>query len=350
MEDDYASELQDYLRGFHSSKGNDVNWKMVMEGESALVDDRSRGREMHQEKGGGSFIKGKGKTSKCKEENRYNVLSSTVLPTNKFLKNSPMSPSASDCSFQVSSANFLLSDDQPSEIEKQPHARVISSVHTSLHSDASGFESAENTRFSVASDRLGPHSQQKDSSGSPSTSPTAAVALPHVQFVADLTLSPASAASDLVPTANSVSEQLSTVATEAIEGLPRSGHDNSQESGEEEGEGGYGDDTFEDGSILGGSDEECRSDSLSHKVEEEYGDSDFEESVAESSSSKVSDEEEDEDGSSKDGDRTSIDDQHSMKEASHSVVILQSKKVPSVPPVTKVSPCVTCVVFVVADL
>ena len=325
MEDDDASELQDYLRGFHSSKRNDVNWNMIMEGDSALVDDRSRGREMHQEKGGGRFIKEK--TSTCKEENRYNLVSSTVVLTNKFLKNSHVSPSASDCSFQVSSASSLLSDDQPSEMEKQPHARVTSSAHTSLHSDASGFESAEDTRSTVASEHASLRPQQKSSSGSRSTSPTVTVALPHVQFAADLTLSPAFATSDLVATANSVSEQLSTVATEAIEGVSRSGYDSSQESGKEEGEDSYSDDTFEDGSVLGGSDEECRSNSLSHKVEQECGDSDFEESVAGSSSSKVSDEEEDEDGSSEDGDRTSIDDQHSLKEASHSVVIAQSKKV-----------------------
>jgi len=213
-------------------------------------------------------------------------------------------------------------------VEKQLHARVASSVRTSLHSNpASGFESAEDTRSLVASDHAGPNPQRQNSSGSPSTSPTVTVALPHVQFAADLTLSPASATSDIVATANSVSEELSTVATEAIEGVSRSRYDSSQESGEEEGEDGYGDDTFEDGSVLGGSDEECISDSLSHEVEQEYGDSDFEESVAGPSSSKVSDEEEDEDGSIKDGDRTSIDDQHSLKEASHSVVIAQSKKV-----------------------
>ena len=326
MEDDDASELHDYLRGFRSSKRIDVNWNMIMEGESALVDDRSRGREMHQEKGGGKFIKGK--ASKCKEKSRYDLVSSTVVHTNKFLKNSHVSPSASDYSFQVSSASSLLSDDQPSEMEKQPHARVTSSAHTSLHSDASGFESAEDTRSSVASEHASLRPQQKGSVGSRSTSPTVTVALPHVQFAADLTLSPASATPDLVATANSVSEQLSTVATEAIEGVSRSGYDSSQEGGEEEAEHGYSDDTFEDGSVLGGSDEEYRSNSLSsHKVEQECGDSDFEESVAGSSSSKVSDEEEDEDGSSEDGDRTSIDDQHSLKEASHSVVIAQSKKV-----------------------
>lgn len=357
MEEDDASELQDYLQGLQSRvKGGNVDWKMIMEGGSALVRDRTgaRGlggkskRQVKGNEGGSRFLKGSSTGLKRKEENTYASVGSTMLPTNEFLKSHVMPQSPSDWSQQVSSfASSLLSDDQPSEREKQSLAPVASIARTSLHSDASVLESAEDTRSSIASDSAGPQSCRKEDTGSPCTPSTVAVDLPRLQFAADLTSSSSSVAPELVATANSVSEQLSTVVTEAVGDAPRSRQDGSQESGQEkEEDAGYRDDTFEDVSLLGDSDVECRTDNQEDQVEHDYGDSDFEESSAESSS-RVSDEDEDEDDSRSDEERTSIEDQSSPKEASHSVVIPQSKSVPSAPPPTKVGQCtralcVTC--------
>lgn len=342
MEDDDASELQDYLHGFHSqSKGGDVDWKTIMDGGSVLVIDRTGARGLGGQskpaqvegKGGSRFLKGKSTIAKGKNETKSDLVFSTALPTKEFLKSNAMSP-ASDCSRRLSSSassRLSFSDEQLSEREKRPLARVASIAHTSLHSDVSSVESAKNTQSSITSDHASPP-------------PTVAVKLPRVQFAADLTSSPSSTTVDLVATTNSVSEQPSTVATEARGEAPRPRQDGSQASGEEEG--GYGDDTFEDVSVIDDSEVEYRTDSHeSNLVEHDYGESDFEEGSVASCSSKDSGEEENEnEDDNGDDDRMSIDDCSSSKEVSHSVVIEQSKNVPSVPPLTKVSQytCVYC--------
>ena len=376
MEEDDALELQDYLRGLHSRcKGGDVDWKAVMEGRSTLGGDRkgARGLELGgglsaspqiEAKGGNRFLKGRNIVAKGSKERKSDSVSSkasshfTKLSAKGFLKDNSLSPSASDRSRTSSSVSSLLSDDLLSEREDQPVARAAPLARASLHSDEYSLDSTEEeTRPSVASDRSGPQPwRDKSSSSSPSTPSEVAVELPRVQFVSDMA-SLSSVIPDQVATADSVTEQLSSVATEVrhSEGVLRSGQ-GSMPGGEE---GCYDDDTFEDVSVLDDGHVEHRP--VSHQsdlVEHEYGDSDFEESIVESPNSsdeqtstedeecddEVDDVEDDnDDGSDDDGSTESRD---AFTETLGSAVVEQTKEVPSKRPLAKVRLCVCVCVCV----